>query len=204
MRGPACCCMHGTRMLTPLFPRSFQRVCAVEISKKRKAKEAAAAAAPPAIASAPPPRVAPTIASAPAPFPLPVPGRPPPYGMPPAPYGVMPPHMEGPALPHKILFVQARDERARHAPPAERPAADARAPVRFVCVQGLPEKVEAGVLKALFTQFPGFREVRLIEARPGISFVEFDNEMQAGAALAGLQAFKVDDAHTMQITYAKR
>jgi hypothetical protein len=28
--------------------------------------------------------------------------------MPPAPYGMLPPHMEGPPLPHKILFVQAR------------------------------------------------------------------------------------------------
>ena len=70
--------------------------------------------------------------------------------------------------------------------------------------QGLPEAIEASVLKALFVQFPGFREVRLIEARPGIAFVEFENEMQAGVALAGLQSFKVDEDHTMVITYAKR
>ena len=78
-------------------------------------------------------------------------------------------------------------------------AADAQHPQ-----QGLPESIEASVLKALFVQFPGFREVRLIEARPGIAFVEFDNEMQAGVALAGLQSFKVDEDHTMVITYAKR
>ena len=71
-------------------------------------------------------------------------------------------------------------------------------------MQGLPETIEAAVLNALFTQFPGFREVRLIEARPGIAFVEYESEPQAGAALAGLQAFKVDEDHTMQITYAKR
>lgn len=73
-----------------------------------------------------------------------------------------------------------------------------------LAMQGLPENVEATMLKALFTQFPGFREVRLIEARPGIAFVEFDNEVQAGTALAGLQAFKVDEDHAMQISYAKR
>ena len=78
-------------------------------------------------------------------------------------------------------------------------AAEARHPQ-----QGLPEAIEASVLKALFVQFPGFREVRLIEARPGIAFVEFENEMQAGVALAGLQSFKVDEDHTMVITYAKR
>lgn len=82
------------------------RCTTAEITKKRKAKEAAAAAAPPAIAAAPPPRVAPTIAPAPAPFVAPAVGRQPPYGVLPA-YGVLPPHMEGPPLPHKILFVQA-------------------------------------------------------------------------------------------------
>ncbi len=70
--------------------------------------------------------------------------------------------------------------------------------------QGLPETVEASVLKALFVQFPGFREVRLIEARPGIAFVEFDSEPQAAAALAGLQGFKVDEDHAMALSYAKR
>jgi U2 small nuclear ribonucleoprotein B'' len=64
--------------------------------------------------------------------------------------------------------------------------------------------MEAAVLKSLFVPFPGFREVRLIEARPGIAFAEFEGELQAGAALAGLQGLKVDDEHTMAITYAKR
>ena len=67
--------------------------CAVEANKKRRAKEAAAAAAPPSIASAAPPRIAPT----PAPSPQPALGRPP-YGM----------TVDGPPLPHKILFLQAR------------------------------------------------------------------------------------------------
>ena len=71
-------------------------MCAAEANKKRRAKEAAAAAAPPSIASAAPPRIAPTIAPTPAPFPMPTMGRPP-YGM-----------QDGPPLPHKILFLQAR------------------------------------------------------------------------------------------------
>ena len=102
---------RGSHVRAPLTCAS---VCAVEINKKRRAKEAAAAAAPPAIASAPPPRVAPTIAPAAAPFAPPAMGGRPPYGMPPAPYG-LPAHMEGPPMPHKILFVQARTA-ARPAP----------------------------------------------------------------------------------------
>ena len=167
---------------------ALTRACAraVEANKKRRAKEAAAAAAPPSIASAAPPRIAPTIAPTPAPFPLPTMGRPP-YG-----------GQDGPALPHKILFLQVRCSRA-----GGRLARSAALTPRSA-QQGLPESIEASVLKALFVQFPGFREVRLIEARPGIAFVEFENEMQAGVALAGLQSFKVDEDHTMIITYAKR
>lgn len=30
----------------------------------------------------------------------------------------------------------------------------------------------------LFKQFAGFKEVRLVDARPGIAFVEYDNDMQ--------------------------
>jgi len=114
---------------------------------------------------------------------MPTMGRPP-YGM-----------QDGPPLPHKILFLQAR---------TAAPLRVALTRLTRTTHQGLPESIEASVLKAVFVQFPGFREVRLIEARPGIAFVEFDNEMQAGVALAGLQSFKVDEDHTMVITYAKR
>ena len=34
------------------------------------------------------------------------------------------------------------------------------------------------MLSMLFKQFAGFKEVRLVDARPGIAFVEYDNDMQ--------------------------
>ena len=80
----------------------------------------------------------------------------------------------GPVVPHKILFVQ-----------------------------NLPPTIALSVLNALFSQFPGFREVRLIEARPGIAFVEYEDEALAGTALAGLQGFKVED-EAMIVSYAAR
>ena len=50
-------------------------------------------------------------------------------------------------------------------------------------------------------------QVRMVEARPGIAFVEFDNDMQASVAMQGLQNFKVPAVGTttpMNITYAKQ
>ena len=44
----------------------------------------------------------------------------------------------------------------------------------------------------------------MVEAKPGIAFVEFETEMQAGVALGGLGGFKITPAHSMQVTYAKQ
>lgn len=46
-------------------------------------------------------------------------------------------------------------------------------------------------------------QVRMVEAKPGISFVEFESDMQSSVAMAGLQNFKVTPQHQMQITFAK-
>lgn len=43
----------------------------------------------------------------------------------------------------------------------------------------------------------------MVEARPGIAFVEFENEMQSGVAMSGLQAFKVTPTNAMAISFAK-
>ncbi len=43
----------------------------------------------------------------------------------------------------------------------------------------------------------------MVEARPGIAFVEFENDMQASVAMTGLQAFKITPTNAMAITYAK-
>jgi U2 small nuclear ribonucleoprotein B'' len=48
----------------------------------------------------------------------------------------------------------------------------ANAPNKILFVQNLPENSNEAMLGMLFQQFPGFREVRMVEARPGIAFVE--------------------------------
>ena len=59
-------------------------------------------------------------------------------------------------------------------------------------------------MSMLFQQFPGFKEVRMVEAKPGIAFVEFTVETQASVALQGLQGFKINPTHSMTLSYAKK
>lgn len=60
------------------------------------------------------------------------------------------------------------------------------------------------MLEVLFKQYPGFREVRMIEAKPGIAFVEFDDDVQSSVAMQALQGFKITPQNPMAITYAKK
>jgi U2 small nuclear ribonucleoprotein B'' len=43
-----------------------------------------------------------------------------------------------------------------------------------------------------------------VAGRPGIAFVEFDNDAQAGVAMGALSGFKLDPTHAMQVNYAKQ
>lgn len=94
-------------------------------------------------------------------------------------------------------------------PPAARakvaPAGEGVAPPnKILFIQNLPEATDERMLSMLFQQFPGFREVRMVEARPGIAFVEFENDNQAGVAMEGLQGFKILPTNAMNVSYAKQ
>ncbi|XP_009381848.2 U1 small nuclear ribonucleoprotein A isoform X1 [Musa acuminata AAA Group] len=82
---------------------------------------------------------------------------------------------EAPALPNKILFIQ-----------------------------NLPHETTPMMLQMLFCQYAGFKEVRMVEAKPGIAFVEYGDEMQSTVAMQGLQGFKITQQNPMLITYAKK
>lgn len=60
------------------------------------------------------------------------------------------------------------------------------------------------MLQLLFTQYPGFKEVRMIEAKPGIAFVEFDDDVQSSVAMQALQGFKITAQNAMAIAFAKK
>lgn len=80
----------------------------------------------------------------------------------------------------------------------------AEPPNKILFVQNLPEATNSQMLSMLFQQFPGFKEVRMVDARPGIAFVEMENDMQASVAMQGLQNFKITPSHAMNITFAKQ
>ncbi|KAL6500307.1 U1 small nuclear ribonucleoprotein A [Orobanche hederae] len=77
-------------------------------------------------------------------------------------------------------------------------------PNNILFVQNLPHQTTSMMLQMLFSQCAGFKEVRMIEAKPGIAFIEYENEMQSTLAMQGLQGFKITDDNPMLITYAKK
>lgn len=77
-------------------------------------------------------------------------------------------------------------------------------PNNILFVQNLPHETTSMMLQMLFCQYLGFKEVRMIEAKPGIAFVEYADEMQATVAMQALQGFKITPQNPMLITYAKK
>eukprot|EP01116_Phalansterium_solitarium_P016152 TRINITY_DN3686_c0_g1_i1.p1 TRINITY_DN3686_c0_g1~~TRINITY_DN3686_c0_g1_i1.p1 ORF type:complete len:258 (-),score=53.76 TRINITY_DN3686_c0_g1_i1:139-912(-) len=78
-------------------------------------------------------------------------------------------------------------------------------PNKILFVENLPEGCTDMMLSMLFQQFPGYREARLVPSKAQtVAFVEFDNEIEAGVALAGLQHFKITPTNLMVISYAKK
>ncbi|CAA0842373.1 U2 small nuclear ribonucleoprotein B [Striga hermonthica] len=77
-------------------------------------------------------------------------------------------------------------------------------PNNILFVQNLPPETNSLTLESFFKKFDGYREVRMIEAKPGIAFVEYENEASAFAAMESLQAFRITRHYPMAITYAKK
>lgn len=77
-------------------------------------------------------------------------------------------------------------------------------PNKILFVENLPEQCTDLMLSMLFQQFAGYKEVRMVQGKTGIAFVEFDNEIEAGVAMNGLQHFKIIPTHLMVISYAKK
>ncbi|KAI4373366.1 hypothetical protein MLD38_011497 [Melastoma candidum] len=78
------------------------------------------------------------------------------------------------------------------------------APNNTLFVQNLPFETTSQMSKLLFVQYPGFKEVRMIESKPGIAFVEYEDEIQAGIAMQHLQGFKITAQNAMAISYVKK
>ncbi|KAH7676599.1 U1 small nuclear ribonucleoprotein A protein [Dioscorea alata] len=77
-------------------------------------------------------------------------------------------------------------------------------PNSILFVQNLPTETTPMMLQMLFCQYPGFKEVRMVETKPGIAFVEYGDEMQSTVAMQGLHGFKITPQNPMHVTYAKK
>ncbi|KAI4319392.1 hypothetical protein MLD38_032992 [Melastoma candidum] len=77
-------------------------------------------------------------------------------------------------------------------------------PNNILFVQNLPHDTTPMMLEMLFLRYPGFKEVRMVETKPGIAFVEYADEMQSTIAMQALQGFKVTPQYPMLIAYAKK
>ena len=77
-------------------------------------------------------------------------------------------------------------------------------PNNILFIQNLPNETTPMMLQMLFLQYPGFKEVRMVEAKPGIAFVEYGDEMQSTVAMQALQGFMITPHNPMLITYAKK
>ncbi|XP_073145468.1 U2 small nuclear ribonucleoprotein B'' 2 [Henckelia pumila] len=77
-------------------------------------------------------------------------------------------------------------------------------PNHILFIQNLPYETNIMMLELLFKQYNGFREVRMVEAKPGIAFVEFDDDSQSSVAMQDLQGFKITAQNPMAISYAKK
>ncbi|KAG5064161.1 hypothetical protein JHK85_005344 [Glycine max] len=83
-------------------------------------------------------------------------------------------------------------------------AQEAAAPNNILFIENLPHETTGRMLEMLFEQYPGFKEVRLIEAKPGIAFVDFEDEVQSSMAMQALHGFKITPQNPMIITFAKK
>ena len=77
-------------------------------------------------------------------------------------------------------------------------------PNSILFASNLPSEATAEMLGALFGQLPGYKEVRLIDGRPDIAFVEYETEAQAESAKQTLQGFKVTPQNAMAVSFARK
>ncbi|QRW04206.1 RNA recognition motif protein [Ceratobasidium sp. AG-Ba] len=77
-------------------------------------------------------------------------------------------------------------------------------PNKILFLQNLPIDVRQDQLIALFGQYPGLSEVRMIPTKKDIAFVEFVDENTATVAKDALHNYKLDGEGKIKITFARK
>ncbi|CAI9276845.1 unnamed protein product [Lactuca saligna] len=68
-------------------------------------------------------------------------------------------------------------------------------PNNIMFVQNLTHDTTEDMLQLLFKQFLGFKEIRMIDAKLGIAFVEFDDNNQSSTEMQSLQVIHYLSSH---------
>jgi U2 small nuclear ribonucleoprotein B'' len=76
-------------------------------------------------------------------------------------------------------------------------------PNKVLFIQNLPDSTTKEQLVAIYGQWEGFREVRMVPGRAGIAFVEYDTEGQAGLAKTRTKDLVLEDRH-VSVTYQRK
>ncbi len=78
---------------------------------------------------------------------------------------------------------------------------DGGPPSKILFASDLPNECNDMMIAMLFRQYAGFKECRM--PRPGIAFVEFEDEAHATLAMRNLQGFKLTDEDSLNLSYGK-
>jgi RNA recognition motif-containing protein len=76
-------------------------------------------------------------------------------------------------------------------------------PNNILFVENLTSDITESIMTAVFSKYNGFKEVRLSQGK-GIAFIEYDNEINAGGALLGLNNLHLTSECLLQISFAKK
>ncbi|KAI8811031.1 u1 small nuclear ribonucleoprotein A, partial [Cladochytrium replicatum] len=85
-----------------------------------------------------------------------------------------------------------------------KPSDEYAPPNSILFVQNLPAETTSDILSALFQQFPGFKEVRMVPGKNDIAFVEYENETQSAGAKTQLHGFRITPEKEIKVTFAKK
>jgi RNA recognition motif-containing protein len=80
---------------------------------------------------------------------------------------------------------------------------DHQVPNAILFVQNLPEGTTEQALVALFSPFPGFKEVRLVPGKMDIAFVEYETDGDSMQAKQSLHGFRMTADTEIKVTFAK-
>ncbi|CAL9213988.1 unnamed protein product [Arabidopsis halleri] len=98
----------------------------------------------------------------------------------------------------------ATTQNGMHVPPFQPSGQDTMPPKNILFIHNLPIETTSMMLQLLFEQYPGFKEIRMIEAKPGIAFVEYEDDVQSSMAMQALQGFKITPQNPMVVSFAKK